>query len=262
MNFGPKRGHPLFIFENFIKDFGLLVIAIFIGLVKGDMGVITQNVPVLIIVLVGPVGRVVQYLFTDYSIDNEKLIVRSGFLSKKTLEVPISTITTVDFSQKILHQIFGAYRLNIDNASNISEQKTKIKMTFSKEDAVMVRSLLVSGRKGIDGLNLAADDEEGRKEEGQAYQVKASELLLMGVVKSKGIFLLQLIGLLSAGSAYFNVTQTVVDSGLGQLFASMSLLQIIMMMIIVVFLLAVICGSAGCLIRSTSVRHRVRRLGR
>ncbi|MFR1724044.1 PH domain-containing protein [Emergencia timonensis] len=249
MNFGPKRGHPIFIFENFLKDFGLLVIAIFIGLVKGDMSVITQNIPVLIIVLAGPVGRVVQYLFTDYSIDDEKLIVRSGFLSKKTLEVPISTITTVDFSQRILHQVFGAYRLNIDNASNISEQKTKIKMTFSKQDALMVRSLLVSGRKGIDGLNLAADDGDGRKEEGQAYQVKASELLLMGAIKSKGIFLLQLIGLLSAGSAYFNVTQTVVDSGLGRLFASMSLLQTIMMMIIVVFLLAVICGSAGCLIR-------------
>ena len=128
MNFGPKRGHLLFIFENFIKDFGLLVIAVLIGLMKGDMSVITQNIPLLIIVLVGPVGRVAQYLFTYYSIDDEKLIVKSGFLSKKTLEVPISTITTVDFSQKILHQIFGAYRLNIDNASNISEQKTKIRI--------------------------------------------------------------------------------------------------------------------------------------
>ncbi len=249
MNFGPKRGHLLFIFENFIKDFGLLVIAVLIGLMKGDMSVITQNIPLLIIVLVGPVGRVAQYLFTYYSIDDEKLIVKSGFLSKKTLEVPISTITTVDFSQKILHQIFGAYRLNIDNASNISEQKTKIRMTFSKEDAVKVRLLLLSGRKGLNGLNLAADDQKGRKEEGQAYQVKGIDLLLMGAIKSKGIFLLQLIGLLSAGSAYFNVTQTVVDSGLGRLFASMSLLQIIMTMIAVVLLLAVICGSVGCLIR-------------
>lgn len=249
MEFGPKRGHTLFIFENFIKDFGLLIIAILVGLIKGDMGVITQNLPVLIIVLVGPVGRVIQYLFTYYSIDDEKLIVKSGLFSKKTLEIPISTITTVDFSQKILHQVFGAYRMNIDNASNINDQKTKIKMTFSKSDALEVRNLLISGRTGIDGLNLASDGEELKKEQGTTYRVKAAQLLLMGAIKSKGIFLLQLIGLLSASSAYFNITKTVVDSGLGRLMADMSLLHIILSMIVVVFILAVICGSIGCLIR-------------
>lgn len=249
MKFGPKRGHVLFIFENFIKDFGLLVIAIIISLVKDDMELLTQNIPVLIIVLAGPVGRVVQYLFTYYSIDDERLIVTSGLLSKKTLEIPISTVTTVDFSQKILHQIFGAYRLNIDNASNVSEQKTKIKMTFSKSDAMEVRDLLISGRKGIDGLNLESEGGEERREQGESYQVKTTDLLLMGAIKSKGIFLLQLIGLLSAGSAYFNITVAVAGSEVGQLIASMGLLHIILVIAVLVFLLGIICGSIGSLIR-------------
>ena len=61
MNFGPKRGHVLFIFENFVKDFGLLIAALLIGLISGDMEVITENIVVMVIVFVGPIGRIVQY---------------------------------------------------------------------------------------------------------------------------------------------------------------------------------------------------------
>ena len=132
MTFGPKRGHILFIFENFAKDFGLLIIALLVGIISGDMNVITENAVLMVLVFIGPVSKVLQYLFTTYAVDEEKLIIKSGFLTKKTLEVPLSTITTVDFSQNLLHQVFGAYRLNIDNASNVSEQKTKVRMTFSK----------------------------------------------------------------------------------------------------------------------------------
>lgn len=98
MKFGPKRGHALYIFDHFFKDFGLMVITIIVALLSGDMVAVFQNAPVLVIVLFGPIARVVSYLCTYYSIDNEKLFIESGWLTKKKLEIPVATIITVDFS--------------------------------------------------------------------------------------------------------------------------------------------------------------------
>lgn len=64
MTFGPKRGHVLFIFENFFRDFSLLLIAIAVGLIRGDMELIYENLGIMAITLIGPVGRIMQYCFT------------------------------------------------------------------------------------------------------------------------------------------------------------------------------------------------------
>ena len=110
MTFGPKRCHVVYIFENFIKDFGLLIGAIAIGLFIGNMQVVMENAGVLVVVLLGPVGRLVQFFCTTYEVDEEKLLIRKGLLTKKVIEIPLSTITTVDFTQNVFHQICKAYR--------------------------------------------------------------------------------------------------------------------------------------------------------
>lgn len=93
MEFGPKRGHPIFIVENFFKDFSLLLIAVVIGLIQGDMRVLYENIGVLVVVLLGPIQRIVQYFTTYYTVDSEKLTVKSGLFKKNQLELPLSTIT-------------------------------------------------------------------------------------------------------------------------------------------------------------------------
>lgn len=188
MEFGPKRGHPIFIVENFFKDFSLLLIAVVIGLIQGDMRVLYENIGVLVVVLLGPIQRIVQYFTTYYTVDSEKLTVKSGLFKKNQLELPLSTITTVDFSQNVLHQVFGVYRLNVDNASNISNTNTKVRMTFAKEDAFVVRDLLISGRKGLDGFNLGEEGAALAGTEGKRIKVSAGDLMLLGLLKSKGLF--------------------------------------------------------------------------
>lgn len=161
MKFGPKRGHALYIFDHFFKDFGLMVIAIALAIISGDMVALFQNAPVVVVVLFGPIARVINYLCTYYSIDNEKLFIESGWLTKKKLEIPVATITTVDFSQNVLQQIFNVYKIKIDNASNIdaSNSATKVNMTLKQEDAIQVRALLGKGIiRGLDGFNAAGEN--------------------------------------------------------------------------------------------------------
>ena len=253
MTFGPKRGHVLFIFENFFRDFGLLLIAISVGLIRGDMELIYENLGILAITLIGPVGRIMQYCFTRYSVDEERLLVESGWLRKQRLEVPLATITTVDLSQNILHQLFGAYRLNVDNASNVIEGKTRVRMTFGREDAFAVRELLIAGRRGLDGFNLADEmpepAAEGRTVSMKTVNVRVTELLLWGALKSKGMFLVELIGVVSTAGALFNLSDELLGKETGRLLGEWGLLKLLLALMASVFLLAVVCGMVGTLIR-------------
>lgn len=275
MEFGPKRGHVLYIFENFVKDFSLLIIALIIGLIQGDMGVITENIGVLVIVLFGPVTRIIQYLTTYYSVDNQKLTVRSGVFKKNVLEIPLSTITTVDFSQNVLHQIFGAYRLNVDNASNVSGTNTKVNMTFSTEDAEKVRDLLIQGRDGLDGFNLATVDpnplstqrdkafDSEKKETATDFsesdanpaasrrqiKIKSADLLLLGLLKSKGTFFIELIALLSAAVGMLNVSDTLLAEVIVEFVRSLGVGMAALSWLIAIFLLSMVCGMIGTWIR-------------
>ena len=145
MKFGPQRGHITCIFDNFFKDFGLVLVAIVVSLVSGDMDLLLENAGILVIVLLGPVMRILGYLTTTYAIDEEKLMIKSGVFTKNQLEVPLSTITTVDFSQNIFHQILGVFKLNIDNNANVAEGDTKVHMTLKKTDADAAKKLLMQG---------------------------------------------------------------------------------------------------------------------
>lgn len=293
VNFGPKRCHFLFIFENFFKDFSLLIIALIIGLIQGNMDFVLENVGILVVVLIGPIGRISRFLTTFYSVDKERLIVKSGLFQKKTLEVPLSTVTTVDFSQNILHQICGVYRLNIDNAGNIASVNAMINATFRKEDAFKIRELLIRGRDGIDGFNTVSDtvssintvnvvnpsklnksafsvsnpetvsvsyhnyptDNTSDTEQKWQIRIKFSDLILMGLLKSKGTFFAELVALITTGLAVFNVS---VDSALinasSKLVAVIGLTEFLFLCTAFIFLTALLCGMAGSLIRYYNFR--------
>lgn len=266
MKFGPKRGHVLYIFENFFKDFSLALIALVISVVQGDMDFLFNNIGVLAVVLLGPVSRIVQYLTTFYSVDNEKLMINSGLFKKASMEIPVATITTVDFSQGILHQLFGAYCLNVDNAGSMSSDGKKVRMTLSAQDAFAVREFLIEGRAGLDGFNFAASEEQPKgfrstdsrsenKEsnpegvERKQIRVKASQLMVMGLLKSKMTFFLQLIAVIMTLTAVFNVSSEPLSKTAAAFVLAVGIGLAAVEVFIAVFLLATICGAVGTLIR-------------
>ncbi len=276
MRFGPKRGHFLSIFENFFKDFSLALIAIVISVIQGDMDFLLNNIGVLVVVLFGPISRIVQYLTTFYSVDNEKLMVKSGVFKKANMEIPVASVTTVDFSQSIFHQLFGVYRLNIDNAGSMSSADKKVSMTLSEQDAFFVRELLIKGRNGLDGFNFAAAeeysenfksidsnlsiDESGTngqsvtaenmsQQKGKQVTVKASQLMLMGLMKSKMNFFFQLIALIMTITAVFNISSEPLSETASAAVLAMGIGLAAATSIVVVFFAAAICGAVGALIR-------------
>ncbi|MCI7303551.1 MAG: PH domain-containing protein [Clostridiales Family XIII bacterium] len=191
MRFGPRRGHFLFIFERFFRDFGLLLAAVVISLVLGDYQKLLENVPVLVVVLFAPISRLIQYLFTYYSIDDEKLLVESGWIKKKTQEIPLTNITTVDFSQNIVFQLFKVYSVNVDNAGSISGDSGKVKMAFKMKDAIAVKQLLLSKRQQPDPE--IHNDRISEDDSGNTILAGTGEILLMGLLRSKALVVIQVL---------------------------------------------------------------------
>ncbi len=264
MNFGPQKGHIACIFENFFGDFGLLLLAILVGVIRGDMTLIWENTGVLVIVLLGPISRVIAYLHTIYTVDHEKLIIESGWIRKQVLEVPISTVTTVDFSQNIFHQIFGVYKLNIDNTSNMTSGETKVHMTLSKSDAEIVKGLLIKGRDGLDGVNFAAEQEHMQQavaqdvridtetrpqKHHQKFVVQNKDLLLMGALKSKTLFMVEVIGVLAVIGSFAPIPEDALIDGAVRLVDLLGLGIVILVGFIGLLFLAGIGGMVLTLIR-------------
>ena len=254
MKFGPQKGHIACIFDNFFKDFGLVFVAAVVSLVSGDLDLLMENVGILVIVLLGPVLRVLGYLTTIYAIDEEKLLIKSGIFTKNELEVPLATITTVDFSQNIFHQIFGVYKLNIDNNANLADGQTKVHMTLKKADADMVKGLLMAGRKGMDGSNFAGEQDVSalpQREEGTRYAVKTSDLMMMGLLKSKLLFLLELFGAVAVLANL--IPESFFESGaidhVIEGMAELGATPAILICLAVFFVAGSVCGMAGSLIK-------------
>lgn len=203
MKFGPKRGHFMFIFERFFRDFGLLIGALILYLIMRDSQILWQNSGLLVVVLIAPITRLIQYRCTFYSIDDKQLVVQTGLFNKRRQEVPLSNITTVDFSQNIFFQLAKVYSVNVDNASSINDKQSgTVKMVLKIQDAIYVKKLLLAKQDEVSEFETDADEEALRNtglgerisEEisGNTILASTGEILLMGLLRSKAAVVLQL----------------------------------------------------------------------
>lgn len=199
MKFGPTRGNILLIFEHFIKDFGLLLLLLIVTIWKGPE-IVLQNIQFVILVFINPIGVLVKYLLTKYSIDEEKMIVQSGFFVKKTMEIPLKAITTVDLSQNLLFQIFKVYKIKADNSSqtNDTAKQAEVVLALRKEDAFYVKTLLESKGDLQDVENNITNNEVLQP----VINSTVSDFILLGILQSKLLYILTTFSAIFGGGTY------------------------------------------------------------
>ena len=261
MNFGPVKGSPLYIFDNFLADFSLTILAIAYAVIRGNIDALLENTVLLVIAVIGPLGRIISYLCTTYEVKVDHLIVRKGFISKSVQEVPLSSITSVDVSAKVFYRIFGAKKLTVDNGSNLSSTESKISMIFSGKRAEELQKILVSHKKAETGTENVETAVQAAPVAGESYSVRhispASELLLMGLLKSKGSMFWKLVAavfaLYGAASTYLswivdtgNLTEQAAGLFLG---LGIGLGRTVLGLTLIFFLLSAIAGAVGTFIR-------------
>jgi len=205
MTFGPSRGHFIGIFEHFFKDFGLAIVGLLFALVSDNLS-IADNIPIFVILLIQPFFRLYSFFTTKYTIDEEKIIIQKGLIQRKVIEIPNKVITTVDFSQSILFQVFGIYRLLIDNASqtNDTANKAELSLCLKKQDAQLVKSIIMKVTKEQEIAQRMNQDTEQTNElknpnninTRSKVTVSIKDFILVSLFQSKigvGIYLISLI---------------------------------------------------------------------
>lgn len=69
------------------------------------------------------VARLVRWATTDFVVTTERCIYRTGFISKKGIEIPLDRINTVFFNQTVFERIIRAGDIGIESAGENSRQE-------------------------------------------------------------------------------------------------------------------------------------------
>ena len=114
------RPHWKLLFIPFLWGFGVVVVFVglelrFDGLAKFS-GLI--GLGVLAYFVIRPL---VNWWFTRYVLTSERLITRKGLIAQSGIEIPLESITNVNFSQSIFERIVGAGDLLVESAGETGQ---------------------------------------------------------------------------------------------------------------------------------------------
>jgi putative membrane protein len=86
-------------------------------------------------------GSIVEFIFFRFYIEDENLVIRSGFITKKMVSIPLNKIQAVHIEQTWLHSILNAARLSFDSAGS-EKVEVKIQAIDRKEAEDFKRFIL------------------------------------------------------------------------------------------------------------------------
>jgi len=88
-------------------------------------------------------GSVLEFIYFRFYIKENDLIIKSGFISKKTVTIPLSKIQAVHIEQTLLHNLLNAARLSFDSAGS-EKIEVKIDAINTREAEDLKRFILHS----------------------------------------------------------------------------------------------------------------------
>jgi len=118
--------HPHWWF--FAKSVAGLAVAVVVAVFVLAQGWSWANVPVALFVfgtLVWFVQRYIAWVSTHFVLTSDRVIFRSGIISKHGIEIPLERINTIFFHQRLLERLFGCGTLHIESAGELGIQRFK-----------------------------------------------------------------------------------------------------------------------------------------
>ena len=119
--------HPHWLF--FAKAVGWLVAAIIFGIVAlsigGSVGTTLQWIALAaVLITAAMVGhRYLQWISTNFVVTNDRVIFRSGVVTKRGIEIPLERVNTVHFNQGVFERMTGTGDLLIESGGEEGQQR-------------------------------------------------------------------------------------------------------------------------------------------
>ncbi len=185
--FGPKRGNFLIIFNKFISNYGGFIIALALSLffIKEFS---TSSIAFLGILLLSIIFQILKFLSTTYEITKDIFLVRKGIISKKKIEIPLETITTVDITQSLFFQLLRVSTVRVETTVQTldSTDDLNVILALKKEEALHFKNTILNNKDSLD-----INTEETPKVEMNSSHVvdsiklPAGRIFILGLLQSK-----------------------------------------------------------------------------
>lgn len=97
--------------------------------------------------LVSVIGSLISYFRYYYYVTDSDLVIEKGLIERKKITVPFDRIQTINTEQKIIHQLFGVVKLEIDTAG--SKKKEIAIDALDKGVAEQIKFFLLQKKKSL-----------------------------------------------------------------------------------------------------------------
>jgi uncharacterized membrane protein YdbT with pleckstrin-like domain len=119
------KPHWWFFAHHILTGIPLLVLFV---LILGTAGDLQRNLLYAWVVLavVWAIWLAIKYVnwyFTHFVVTTDRVIYRTGFISKRGVEIPLDRISNINFSQKIFERVIGAGDLSIESAGRDGQSR-------------------------------------------------------------------------------------------------------------------------------------------
>lgn len=120
------------------------------------------------------IGSVIEFLFFRFYIQHDDLIIKSGFITKKVISLPLNKIQAVHIEQSWLHSMLNAARLSFDSAGS---EKIEVKIdAINKEEAEAFKRFILHSRQAD-----ATDEMPARLPDRTIIQLSGRDLFKLSI---------------------------------------------------------------------------------
>lgn len=148
---------------------------------KGKEGFVTFLIVMIgaLLGLLGLVGPLLSYLFTNYVIRDDSLILNSGYIWRRTRVIPLARIQNVNTRQNLLHRILGAAAVKIETAAGAGVEAEL--PAVSRYDAIELQNAL---------LRRKAPEPAAVTEPPPLYTLTPKQLVIAGALSNRLVYIL------------------------------------------------------------------------
>ncbi|WP_207492071.1 PH domain-containing protein [Aridibaculum aurantiacum] len=133
-----------------------------------------------LLIMIGALGvltvgvALIRYFFYYFHVHNDNLVIRTGWIKKKTMSIPLKSMQAVHLEQNVWQQVFGVARVSFDSAGS---EKVEAKIdALQMKKAEQLKQLLLSHAAGEP---TAVEQQE--VVQAPVYRLEAADLLKLSL---------------------------------------------------------------------------------
>ncbi|MGL5576050.1 MAG: PH domain-containing protein, partial [Sarcina sp.] len=177
-----KKNHWYSILINFyaiVKKFWAVIIAIVIPSLSFGFW---ESLGLFLVILI---YCVVMWLNEFILINNEGIFYKRGILEIEEINLPLKSVSLIEFNRNVIHRILGLSKIKIDSISP-NDRKFEIIMVLKKNKINEFQDFINKVENKINDTNLEVNDEK-------SYKISLKHLLILAMLRSNIIIGIGLI---------------------------------------------------------------------